>query len=167
MEIFNKGAWKPLCNANWDDKERNLVCQVHGYNGSSWKNDRQSETNRSENTPHSCEQLAQNCKDKIDREINCSGIVTFFCPQNGSRVRIRIDTSIVMAVLTLSLKSLHWADFQQPQASQFNIHSMKPICESLQNISLANKTLSNVIQLSVSAISLLVLLIVIRKPLAA
>ena len=152
MEIFNKGTWKPLCNANWDDKERNLVCQVRGYNGSSWKNDRQSETNSSENTPHSCEQLAQNCKDKIDREINCSGIVTFFCPQNGSRVtRIRIDTSIVMAVLTLSLKSLHLAGFQQtPQASQFNKDSMKPIFESLQNISLANKTLLNGIQLSVS-----------------
>ena len=114
MEIFNKGAWKPLCNANWDDVERTLVCQVQGYNGSSLEVDWQKEANSSENTPHSCEQLAQNCKDKIDREIKCSGIITFFCPQNGSRVtRMRIDTSIVMVVLTLSLKSLHLDDFQQ------------------------------------------------------
>ena len=82
MEIFNNGKWKDLCVANWNDAERALVCQVHGYNKSTLEVHSQDETYRSENTTHSCEQLTQSCDEKIDREIKCSGIKTFFSPQN-------------------------------------------------------------------------------------
>ena len=80
MEIFNNGTWKQLCIANWDNVERLLVCQIQGYNGSTLEVDWPREKNGSGNTSHSCEQLTQNCEEKIDREIKCSGIITILCP---------------------------------------------------------------------------------------
>ena len=85
MEIFNNGTWKYLCVANWDDVERTLVCQGQGYNGSSVEVHSESKTNSSGNTTHSYEYLTQNCKEKINTEIKCSGIIrTFLSPQNES-----------------------------------------------------------------------------------
>ena len=107
MKIFNNGTRKYLCVANWDNVERTLVCQAQGYNGSSVEVHSESETNSSGNTTHSCEYVTQNCEEKINTEIKCSGIIrTFLSPQNESRVKMRmwIDTSIAIAVLTLSLK---------------------------------------------------------------
>ena len=105
MEIFNNGAWKDLCVANWDDVERHLVCQTQGYKGSSLEVHSKSGTNRSGNTTYSCERLTQNCEERINTEIKCSGIKTFLSPQSESLVRkILIDTSTVVAVLNLSLK---------------------------------------------------------------
>ncbi|XP_067025339.1 scavenger receptor cysteine-rich domain superfamily protein-like [Acropora muricata] len=72
MQILSKGTWKDLCITNWNDAERNLVCQAQGYNGSSPEVYSNSGTNSSGNTTHSCEQLTQNCEDKISREIKCS-----------------------------------------------------------------------------------------------
>ena len=83
MEIFNYGTWKYLCVTNWDDAERTLVCQAQGYNGSSLEIHSKSGTNSSEKTTRSCEHLTQNCEEKINTEIKCSGItVTFSSPQN-------------------------------------------------------------------------------------
>ena len=85
MEIFNNGTWKYLCVANWDDVERTLVCQAQGYNGSSVEVHSESKTNSSGNTTHSYEYLTQNCEEKINTEIKCSGIIrTFLSPQNES-----------------------------------------------------------------------------------
>ena len=84
MEIFSNGKWKDLCVTSWNDAERNLVCQAQGYNGSSLKVDSKGETNSFGNTTHSCEQLTQNCEERISREIKCSGIKTFLSPQNKS-----------------------------------------------------------------------------------
>ncbi|XP_044166473.1 scavenger receptor cysteine-rich domain superfamily protein-like [Acropora millepora] len=81
MGIFNNGAWKNLCVANWDVVERNLVCQAQGYNGSSLGVHSKSGTNSLGNTTYSCEQLTQNCEEKINTEIKCSGIKTFLSPQ--------------------------------------------------------------------------------------
>ena len=74
MGIFNKGTWKDLCVANWDVIERNLVCQAQGYNGSSLGVRSKSGRNSLGNTTYSCEQLTQNCEEKIYTEIKCSGI---------------------------------------------------------------------------------------------
>ena len=105
MEIFNNGTWKDLCVANWDDVERNLVCQAQGYRGSSLEVHSKSGTNSSGNTTYSCEKLTQNCEEKINKEIKCSGIKTFLSPQSGSLVRrMLIDTLTIIAVLNLSLK---------------------------------------------------------------
>ena len=105
MEVLNNGIWKDLCVANWDDIERNLVCQVQGYRGSSLEVHSKSVTNSSGNTTHSCEQLTQNCEERISREIKCSGIKTFLSPQSESLVRrMLIDTLTIIAVLNLSLK---------------------------------------------------------------
>ena len=84
MQILSKGTWKDLCITNWNDAERNLVCQAQGYNGSSLEVNSNSGTNNSGNTTHSCEQLTQNCEDKISREIKCSGIKTLLSPQDKS-----------------------------------------------------------------------------------
>ena len=84
MQILNNGTWKDLCITNWNDAERNLVCQEKGYNGSSLGVYSKSVTNGSGNTTHSCEQLTQICVEKINREIKCSGIKTFLSPQNKS-----------------------------------------------------------------------------------
>ena len=75
MGIFKKGTWKDLCVANWDVVERNLVCQAQGYNGSSLENHSKSGTNSLGNTTYSCEQLTQNCEEKFNTEIKCSGIL--------------------------------------------------------------------------------------------
>ncbi|XP_015769364.1 PREDICTED: hemicentin-2-like [Acropora digitifera] len=72
MGIFNNGAWKDLCVANWDVVERNLVCQAQGYNGSSLGVHSKSGTNSLGNTTYSCEQLTQNCEEKINTAIKCS-----------------------------------------------------------------------------------------------
>ncbi|XP_044182828.1 hemicentin-1-like [Acropora millepora] len=72
MGIFNNGTWKDLCVANWDVVERNLVCQAQGYNGSSLGVHPKSGTNSSGNASYSCEQLTQNCEEKINTEIKCS-----------------------------------------------------------------------------------------------
>ena len=77
MQILSNGTWKDLCITNWNDAERNLVCQEQGYNGSSLEVYSNSGTNGSGNTTHSCEQLTQNCEEKISREIKCLGIRTF------------------------------------------------------------------------------------------
>ena len=82
MQILSNGTWKDLCITNWNDAERNLVCQEQGYNGSSLEVYSNSGTNGSGNTTNSCEQLTQNCEEKISREIKCSGIKTFLSPQN-------------------------------------------------------------------------------------
>ena len=104
MGIFNNGTWKDLCVANWDVVERNLVCQAQGYNGSSLGVHSKSGTNRSGNASYSCK-LTQNCEEKINTEIKCSGIKTFLFPQGENLVRrMSIDTSNIIAVLNLSLK---------------------------------------------------------------
>ncbi|XP_015762583.1 PREDICTED: scavenger receptor cysteine-rich type 1 protein M130-like [Acropora digitifera] len=72
MGIFSNGTWKDLCVANWDVVEGNLVCQAQGYNGSSLRVHAKSGTNSLGNTNYSCEQLTQNCEEKINMEINCS-----------------------------------------------------------------------------------------------
>ncbi|KAK2556118.1 Hemicentin-2 [Acropora cervicornis] len=72
MEIFNYGTWKYLCVANWNDVERNSICQAQGYNGSSLEVHSNSGTNSSGNTTHSCENLTKNCEEKINTEIKCS-----------------------------------------------------------------------------------------------
>ena len=105
FSILSNGTWKDLCITNWNDAERNLVCQEQGYNGSSLEVYSNSGTNGSGNTIRSCEQLTQNCEKKISRGIKCSGIRTFLSPQNKSRMkRMWIDTSNNIAVLTLSIK---------------------------------------------------------------
>ena len=116
MEIFNYDTWKYLCVTNWDGAERSLICQAQGYNGSSLEVHSKRGTNSSGNTTHSYEYLTQSCENKINTEINCSGMnKKFFSPKNKSCViRIWIDTTIAIAVLTLSLKLLHLA------ASQLN-----------------------------------------------
>ena len=73
MEIFINRTWKQLCIANWDNTEKTLVCQAQGYNGSTLKVDWQNGTNSVGNTNYSCEQLKQNCQEKTDPEIKCSG----------------------------------------------------------------------------------------------
>ena len=109
MGIFNNGTWKDLCVANWDVAERNLVCQAQGYNGSSLGVHFKSATNSLGNTTFSCKQLTQNCEEKINMEINCSGIKTFLSPEGESLVRrMSNDTSTIIAELNLSLKRLHW-----------------------------------------------------------
>ena len=105
MGIFKKGAWKDLCVANWDVVERNLVCQAQGYNESSLGVHSKSGTNGLGNTTYGCEQLTQNCEEKINTEIECSGIKTFLSPQGEILVkRMSIDTSAIIAELNLSLK---------------------------------------------------------------
>ena len=105
MGIFNNGAWKDLCVANWNVVERNLVCQAKGYNGTSQGVHSKSGTNSLRNTTYSCEQLTQNCEEKINTEIKCSGIKTFLSPQGESLVRrMSIDTITIIAVLNLSIK---------------------------------------------------------------
>ena len=105
MGIFNNGTWKDLCVANWDVVERNLVCQAQGYSGSSLRVHSKSGTNSLGNTTYSCEQLTQNCEEKINTEINCSGIKTLLSPQGESSARrMSIDTSAIIVVLNLSLK---------------------------------------------------------------
>ena len=105
MGIFSNGTWKDLCVANWDVVERNLVCQAQGYNGSSLGVHAKSGTNSLGNTNYSCEQLTQNCEEKINMEINCSGIKTFLSPQGESLVRrMSIDTASIRAELNLFLK---------------------------------------------------------------
>ena len=87
MGIFNDGTWKDLCVSNWDVVERNLVCQAQGYNGSSLGVHSKSATNSLGKTTYSCEQLTQNCEEKINTEIKCSGIKTFLSLQGESLVR--------------------------------------------------------------------------------
>ncbi|XP_067030893.1 uncharacterized protein [Acropora muricata] len=72
LQILTNGTWKDLCITNWNEAERNLVCQALGYNGSSLGVCSNSGTNSSGNTTHSCEQLTQDCEEKISREIKCS-----------------------------------------------------------------------------------------------
>ncbi|XP_044172195.1 deleted in malignant brain tumors 1 protein-like [Acropora millepora] len=72
LQILTNGTWKDLCITNWNEAERNLVCQAQGYNGSSLGVCSNSGTNSSGNTTHSCEQLTQDCDEKISREIKCS-----------------------------------------------------------------------------------------------
>ena len=110
MGIFNNGAWKNLCVANWDVVERNLVCQAQGYNGSSLGVHSKSGTSSLGNTTYSCEQLTQNCEEKINTEIKCSGIKTFLSPHDQGESlarRMSIDTSTIIADLNLSLKRSH------------------------------------------------------------
>ncbi|XP_015756364.1 PREDICTED: netrin receptor unc-5-like [Acropora digitifera] len=105
MGIFNNGIWKDVCVANWDVAERNLVCQAQGYNGSSLGVHFESATNSLGNTTYSCEQLTQNCEEKINTEIKCSGIKTFLSLKDESLVRrMSIDTSTNIVVQNLSLK---------------------------------------------------------------
>ena len=107
MRIFNNGTWKDLCVANWDVVERNLVCQAQGYNGPSQEAHSKTGTSSLGNTTYSCEQLTQNCEEKINTEIKCSGIKTFLSPQGKSLVRrMSIDTSTIRAELILSLKKI-------------------------------------------------------------
>ena len=80
MQILSNGTWKDICITNWNDAERNLVCQAQGYNGASLEVYSNSGTNISGNTTHSCEQLSQKCEEKISREIKCSGIKKFLSP---------------------------------------------------------------------------------------
>ena len=110
MGIFNNGTWKDLCVANWDVVERNLVCQAQGYNGSSLGVHFNGATNSVGNTTYSCEQLTQNCEEKINTESKCSGIKTFLSPQDQGESLVRrmsIDTSTNIAELILSLKRWH------------------------------------------------------------
>ncbi|XP_044172021.1 scavenger receptor cysteine-rich type 1 protein M130-like, partial [Acropora millepora] len=72
MQMLSNGTWQDLCITNWNDAERNLVCQVQGYNGSSLGVSSNSGANSSGNTNHSCERLTQNCEEKINKEIKCS-----------------------------------------------------------------------------------------------
>ena len=107
MGIFNNGTWKDLCVANWDVVERNLVCQAHGYNGSSLGVHFKSATDSVGNTTYNCEQPTQNCEEKINTKIKCSGIKTFFSPHDQGESLVRrmsIDTSTIIAELNLSLK---------------------------------------------------------------
>ena len=105
MRIFNNGRWKDLCVANGDVVERNLVCQAQGYNGSSQGVHSKTGTSSLGKTTYSCEQLTQNCEEKINTEITCSGIKTFLSPQGKRLVRrMSIDTSTIRAELILSLK---------------------------------------------------------------
>ena len=107
MGIFNNGTWKDLCVANWDVVERNLVCQAKGYNGSRLGVHLKSGTNSLGNTTYSCEQLSQNCEEKINTEIKCSGIKTLLSPQVESSVNSKtmsIYTPTIIAELKLSLK---------------------------------------------------------------
>ena len=105
MGIFNNGTWKDLCVANWDVVERNLVCLAQGYNGSSLGVHSKSGTNSRGNTTYSCEQLTQNCEEKINTEIKCSGIKTFLSPQGENLVRrMSIYTLNIRDVLNFSLK---------------------------------------------------------------
>ena len=105
MGIFNNGTWKDLCVANWNVVERNLVCQAQGYIGSSLGGYSKSGTNSSENASYSCEKLTQNCEEKINTEIKCSGIKTSLSPQAENLVRrMSIDISKIITVLNLSLK---------------------------------------------------------------
>ena len=75
MEILKNGTWKYLCLGNWNDVERNSVCQAQGYNGSSLELYSNSGTNSSGNITQNCEYLTQNCENKINTDINCSGII--------------------------------------------------------------------------------------------
>ena len=84
MQILSNGTWKDLCITNWNDAERNLVCQAQGYNGTTLEVYSNTGTNTSGNITQSCEQLTQNCEEKISREIKCSGIKKFLSPQNKS-----------------------------------------------------------------------------------
>ena len=84
FQILSNGTWKDLCITNWNEAERNLVCQAQGYIGYSLGDGSNSGTNSSGNTTHSCEQFTQDCEEKISREIKCSGIKTFLSPQNKS-----------------------------------------------------------------------------------
>ena len=105
MGIFKNGTWKDLCVANWDVVERNLVCQAQGYNESSLGVHSKSGTNSLGNTTYTCEQVTQNCEEKINTEIKCSGINTFLSPEGESLVRrVSIDSSTIIAELNLSLK---------------------------------------------------------------
>ena len=105
MAIFINGTWKDLCVANWDVLERNLFCQAQGYNGSSLGVLSKSAKNSLRNTTYSCEQLTQNCEEKIKTEIKCSGIKTFLSQQGEIlERRMSIDTSTNTVVLNLSLK---------------------------------------------------------------
>ena len=105
IRIFNNGTWKDLCVANWDVVERNLLCQAQGYNGSRLGVHSKSGTKSLGNSTYSCEQLTQSCEEKINTEINCSGIKTFMSPQVESLVRkMSIDASTIIAKLNLSLK---------------------------------------------------------------
>ncbi|XP_074608769.1 scavenger receptor cysteine-rich domain-containing group B protein-like [Acropora palmata] len=72
LQILSNGTWKDPCITNWNEAERNLVCQAQGYNGSSLGVCSNSGTNSSGNTTHSCEHLTQDCEEKISREIKCS-----------------------------------------------------------------------------------------------
>ena len=102
MEIFINRAWKHLCIANWDNTERNLVCQAQGYNGSTLEVDWQGGTNSTGTSTDSCKQLKQTCQVKTNQEIKCSGNKRFLCPQNESKLmRMWIDRLIIIAVLTL------------------------------------------------------------------
>ena len=112
LQILTNGTWKDLCITNWNEAERNLVCQAQGYNGSSLGVCSNSGTNTSGNTTHSCEQLTQDCEEKISREIKCSGIKTFPLQKESWMKRMWIDTSNSIAVLTLSLKWLKSPDSQ-------------------------------------------------------
>ena len=105
MGIFSNGTWKDLCVANWDVVERNLVCQAQGYNGSSPAvHSKNGVGNGLGNTTYGCEQLTQNCEEKINTDIKCSGIKTFLSPQGESLVkRMSIDTLTIIAELNLSL----------------------------------------------------------------
>ncbi|XP_067023944.1 scavenger receptor cysteine-rich type 1 protein M130-like [Acropora muricata] len=72
LQILSNGKWKDLCITNWNVAERNLFCQGQGYNGSSPGVCSNSGTNSSGNTTRSCEQLTQDCEEKISSEIKCS-----------------------------------------------------------------------------------------------
>ena len=110
MRIFNNGRWKDLCVANWDVVERNLVCQAQGYNGPTQGVHSKTGTSSLGNTTYSCQQLTQNCEERINTEIKCSGIQTFLSPQGKSLVkRMSIHTSTIRAELILSLKRFHLA----------------------------------------------------------
>ena len=88
MAIFNNGTWKDLCVANWDDTERELVCQAQGYKGSSLEVHSKSGTNSSGNTTYSCKQSTQNCEERINTEIKCSGIEIFFSERELSEENV-------------------------------------------------------------------------------
>ena len=107
IKVFNNGIWKDLCIANWDIVERNLVCQAQGYNGSRLGVHSKSGTKSLGNSTYISEQLTQNCEEKINTEINCSGIKTFLSPHDQGESlmrRMSIDTSTIIAELNLSLK---------------------------------------------------------------
>ena len=91
MEIFINRTWKHLCIANWDNTERNLVCQAQGYNGSTLEVDWQGGTSSAGTTTNSCKQLKQTCQVKTNQEIKCSGNKRFLCPQNESKTDENVD----------------------------------------------------------------------------